>query len=235
MGLEEGALAAAIVGALGSLAGTGVSMAGAAKTQSAENDVAQNQLNQQEAFAKKGQQIFQSNVDQQPVAQANANIKTGAGNALSQYLAAQQGGPQTAAPTSVAGDPLAAARTQQVVGQGDEAASQLQGFSNMDLQRYLGNQQTNRDLSVLGAESSFAGGTLGPMMQTASTTGAPLQAAGSGISALSNLAALYGMYNYGKQPASTGVGPGVGGYSGINTMSNSSGTMPFSTFSNLLN
>lgn len=185
MGLEL------LAGAVAALAGTGLEMYGASQSAKAENNATQNEINAQEQFANKGKQVAQGALAQSGTQVANQQQASGAAQQLGRYLALAQA--PSGVKTNV--DPVTQAGTQAIIGQQAGAQSQLAGLSDYFANQNAAAQQAGRGLSILGTEAGGEGATLGPKLQQAGQTGAPWQAAGSGLSTLGSLAALYGIYS----------------------------------------
>lgn len=201
MGLET---AVGIGSLLASAAGTGLSMAGAAETQAAENKVAQNQLNAQENFAKKGKQISQNEISQSGAAPAQQKIDQGAGQQLAKYIALQQS--PTGGVSSVMNSPVVQATTDNVIGQANQAGARMQGYNTFNNQQRSLEEETGRQLNVLGGQAGAIARAEPAQLSQASTAGAPLQMAGSGVSMLGQLASLFGIYNKLGAFGNTGTG-----------------------------
>lgn len=182
-----------IIGAIASAAGTGLSVAGAAETQGAENKVAEQQQMQQQEFAKRGQAVAQQNIQDTSAPVAQKAIQDTAGSQLAKYALAQ--GQGTGVPSSIPDDPVASARTAGVVDQSNKAGSEEAGLDSYGVNNYLANQPANRQLGVIGTEAGGAAAAAGPEYAQASQAGGALDAAGSGLGMLGQLASLYGIYN----------------------------------------
>lgn len=168
-------------------------MAGAANTQRAEEHTAQDELNQQQAFAKKGKGVFDTSVSESGSNVADKQVAQGAGSQLAKYAAMQQS--PTGVVSSTPDAPVTQGQTQAVIGQANNAQAQEAGYSNYGLQQYVKNQDANRQLGIIGTEASNEAATMRAKMAQASGAGGPLNLAGSGLGMLGNLAGLYGIYN----------------------------------------
>lgn len=175
------------------LAGTGLSVAGAAETANQQNQDVSNVIAQENAFSNQAKPIYSQNLNQSTPAAVTGQLNTDQAKALANYAQVQQQPMTTAAPAapSTPGSVTANLREKAAVGQQNEAASQLAAYGQQATDQSVRNQQTGNQLGVINQEAANAAALLPIELQTADS-GAPLQAGGS---LLSSLGGLYGTYS----------------------------------------
>jgi hypothetical protein len=159
-----------------SAAGAGVSEIGVQKSSNAMNKATQNEINQQNNYAKQGQQVFQQSLAQSTPGAAQQQIQQGQQQAANSIAQAQQT-PLSLSQPSSGGQNNADNTARQ--GLSNASASNYFGQSNYPLQQYLKDLQANSQLGVIGNQSQQAARNFPTYLQAAGQAGQGLQAAGS--------------------------------------------------------
>lgn len=153
MGLET------IAGLVLTAAGAGAQAVAAGKTRGAMNDVAMQQFQKQQEFARQGQQQFQQSLQQSTPQVAQQQI----GEGQQQAAEATRNVQVLPFSSASAGSPMEQAR----VRQGNTANAYLQGYSNYALKQQIKDTLANRNFQVLNNLSQGYANLLPIQMQAA--------------------------------------------------------------------
>lgn len=184
---------AELVGLGLSLAGTAAGMTAARSSRNAMNNQVKAQLKQQEAFQQQASPFYEQSLRNASRDKALEDIATGATQAQGQYEAsAKVPGATNPLPTGV--------ESGAVIREARKNAAQGQGYDYQALQRWLTNQDVNRNLGVISNLSNASAATAPTLTALAGNKGAALAGIGSLMSTAGNLASIYGGINA-RKPA----------------------------------
>lgn len=196
----------AALGALASLAGTGVSIAAARQARDRMNDVVRQQLQAAQGFQEQATPEFGRSLGSSGAVSARRDLVGGEQTALQGYRDIQ-GLPPTTAPSPFLGDSLVNVRTRARIDQANEAQAALQGYQNLALQQALANQRAQQNLGVISGLAGSRAEITPYLLQGAQQQGQNLAAVGSLLGTAGSLAGVYGqLYPYLKNPNSPPAG-----------------------------
>jgi hypothetical protein len=190
-----------------SLLGTGLGVGASVIDQNKMNDAASAELLRQQGYQKQANTAFQASAGQAGSDTAQKQIANTA-NQQSQLYKALQSSNLTGAPSSTASpDAVTQARTQAIIGQGNQAGSRLAGYGGWQTNQYLKDLQAQEQLGVIGGNARGSAAVLPYELQQAGHAGDSLAFAGQGLSALGSLGGLASIY--GALPAIAGSMPSM--------------------------
>ena len=195
-----------LIGAALAVAGAGTQMYANNQTQSAENQATQNEINLQNNYAKKGQQVFQQSLGQSTPQAAQQQIQQG------QQLAANSIANAQATPLSLSTPSIGNVQTAQDStrqGMSNKVASNYFGQSNYPLQQYLKDLKANSQLGVIGNQSQQAARNFPTYLGAAAQSQQGLSALGS---LLGTGGSLLGAFGSATAPTTGSSAFGLSGY-----------------------
>ena len=150
----------------------------ASKEQDAMNQAVQQQLNQQNAFAKQGTNLFQNSLSQSTPQAMGQQQAAGAQQVL--------GASKAAALTPLAlpsnqgiQDQVSSAGQQAKNSLAQQSNAQMQGYGNIGLSQYLKDLSTNSQLGVIGKQAQQSANVFPSVLQGAANSQGDLSALGS--------------------------------------------------------
>ena len=187
-----------IAGLAVSALGTGLGVAGSAESNKAANNAANQELALQQQYAKQGQKAFGQSFAQSTPQAVQKQIGQGEQHALADYAAANQN--KVPALSLSTGNPQAdsaeGAQVQQKIGQQNQAAASLQGYSSSQLAQYIKDLQAQTQLGQIGTFARNQNQYVYPLqLQQAGQSGSTLSGIGSLLSSLGGLGSIYGAVN----------------------------------------
>ena len=207
------------LGALTSLAGTGLGVAGSMQSQSNMNDAAKAELMRQQEYNKKGQSVFQQSLQQSSPKSVQQQLGQGQQQALNEYAKVQatptsysQGAPN--ALSKATSDATVQGKTQL----GNQAAAPLNAYDSYSLAQQIKDMQAQSQLGQIGNFSRSSESVLPLEMSQAQQSGGTLSGIGSILNTIGGLTSLYGA----TRPA-TIAGSGMGWQGALNDPSSAFG------------
>ncbi len=186
----------AIIGAVASAAGTGVSIAAAKASQERMNRAVRDQITAAEGFQRQATPEFKRSLGDSGADAAKRALAIGQESALRGYREVQSSFPSTA-PSPILSDALVNARTQARIGQANQSQAALQGYGNLTLQQILANQRAQQNLGVISGLAGSRSAITPYLLQGAQQQGQSLAAVGSLLGTAGSLAGVYGsLYPY---------------------------------------
>ena len=197
--------------ACGAIASLALSVAGAAMqsganqlTQNNMNDLTEQELQRQQAFARKGQQVFQNSLGQSTPSSAQQQLNQGQQQALGN-IQQVQGVPLSLSMPSSTGINTAANTARQNMS--NQAAAGYQGRSNFPLQQYLKDLSANSQLGLIGNQAQQSESVLPYELSQAQNSYGWLSGLGGLLGTAGSLVGMSGL-------ASAGAGAGAASSSG---------------------
>lgn len=198
----------AIAGLAASALGTGASMYGSSVAKDKMNQDVTNEIMQQEALQKKATPIVNQNISSSSAPKAKTDIANNAASTLAKYNTIQAL-PSGNSPASTPVSTLTETQNKAKVGQQNDAASRLMGYSGWQNNQSINNQEANNQLGLIGSEAKSDAALLPLQLQQDQNAGGGWQTAGSLLSALGGLAGVAGAVGPASTAATTASGVGT--------------------------
>jgi hypothetical protein len=188
MGIET---IATVAGLAASAAGTGLSMAGAAKAQDAMEKQIQNQIAYQQSLQARATPVFQRSLQESSPEQVGRQMKQGEDQANALYRDVQSL-PLGSALSPISEGQQRDTRTRDVIAAQNQAQAGLQGVSGMQSQQWLKNAEAQNQLGVFSNLANSSSQATPYLVQLAGHAGDSLAGLGSLMSTAGTLGAMYG-------------------------------------------
>lgn len=211
-----GALAIPIASLAIAAAGTGVGIAADESANNKANQSTADVLAQEQALEQEAKPVVDTNIQASSAKAAKPQISAAAEKAMGGEQALQSLPATTALPSTPAST-VTDTRTNAEVGQNNQAAAQLAGYSGWQNQQSINDQQANNQIGILGTLGSNAAAGLPLALQADQQQTAAWQAAGSLLNGIGGAGLTYGMMKYGMPSSGAGNGSGSGNNSGSNS------------------
>jgi len=182
-----------LAGAALSAAGAGVEVVGTQKSQSAMNSAVENELAQQQGYAKQGRNIFEQSLQGSSPQTAQTEMAQGQQKAMSDYQRLQSLDLNSAGKQA----PFQSDSSALTVDQGrtnlsNAAQAKLQGYSEWDLQQQIKDLQAKGQLGVLSTNAANTASLLPYQLQAAQHAGDTWTGIGSLLSAAGGITGSLG-------------------------------------------